>query len=219
MQRETMTILSREKRGSGALRAFLLAGASLAVLAAAPAMAQVAADERVYRQEALSHARAIEAAWRRLETFILEESAGPTELAGGAPPSAAGWQADWTVRGLEARYCEDTLLVYLAPARLKGVGRDHRAVHAAPQAYGDGRDPVLHWLENGRAEGGAGRASVALPDCLSPLALGPGGAGGGGARSLPAHERARDAGAQGGGLRGGRARRGPDLRPRGDPGP
>ena len=156
MKRGTMKVRRSEKRGSGALRAFLLAGTSLAVLAAAPAMAQVAVDERVYRQEALAHARAVEAAWRRLETYILEESAGPAELAGGALPAAAGWQGDWTERGLEARYCEDTLLVYLAPERLKGVGRDHRAVHAAPQAYGDGRDPVLHWLENGRVEGGAG---------------------------------------------------------------
>ena len=172
MKRGTMTVRRSEKRGSGALRAFLLAGASLGVMAAAPALGQVAADERVYRQEALAHARAVEAAWRRLETYILEESAGPAELAGGALPSAAGWQGDWTERGLEARYCEDTLLVYLAPERLKGVGRDHRAVHAAPQAYGDGRDPVLHWLENGRVEGGAGRASVDLPDCLSPLPSG-----------------------------------------------
>ena len=150
----------------------LLAGASLAVLAGAPAHAQVAQDERVYRQEALAHARAMEAAWRTLETFILEESGGPAEWTGGAPPATAGWQAEWTLRGLEARYCEDTLLVFLAPERLKGTGTDHRAVHAAPQAYGDGRDPALHWLENGRAEGGAGRAPVVLPACIGPLPSG-----------------------------------------------
>ncbi|MDE0051574.1 MAG: hypothetical protein OXO52_17430 [Rhodospirillales bacterium] len=150
----------------------LLAGASLAVLAGAPAHAQVAQDERVYRQEALAHARSIEAAWRRLETFIIEESAGPTDWSGGSPPAATGWQAEWTLRGIEARYCENTLLVFLAPERLKGTGTDHRTVHAAPLAYGDGRDPALHWLENGRAEGGAGRASVALPACMSPLPSG-----------------------------------------------
>ena len=173
MQPGIVTGRRRIVRGnSGAFRALLLAGASLAVLAGAPAQAQVAQDERVYRQEALAHARAVEAAWRRLETFILAESAGPTALGGGAPPAATGWQAEWTARGLEARYCEDTLLVWLAPERLKGVGRDHRAVHAAPHAYGDGREPVLHWLENGRAEGGAGRASVDLPDCLDPLPSG-----------------------------------------------
>ena len=172
MQSRTRTNLGRRPIRRSAHAALLLAGASLWVLAAVPAQAQVAQDERVYRQEALAHAGAVEAAWRRLETFILEESAGPTALGAAAPPASTGWQPDWTLRGLEARYCEDTLLVYLAPARLKGTGVDHRAVHAAPQAYGDGRDPALHWLENGRAEGGAGRASAVLPDCLGPLPSG-----------------------------------------------
>ena len=152
----------------GALKAALLAGASaIAMIAAGPAIAQVSADERVYRQEALAHAGAVETAWRRLETHILEESAGPAGWTGAVPPAATGWRAGWTARGLEARYCEDTLLVYLAPGELKGVGADHRAVHAAPHAYGDGRDPVLHWLAGGVAQGGEGRAAVTLPDCLS----------------------------------------------------
>ena len=174
MQSEAMTDRSRRPLRCGALRGLLLAGASLAVLAVlpAPAQAQVSEDERVYRAEALAHARAVEAAWRRLETYVLEESAGAFELTGSPPPSVTGWQADWTVRGLAARYCEDTLLVFLAPRRLKGTGADHRAVHAAPHAYGDGRAPALHWLENGRAEGGAGRASMALPACMSPLPSG-----------------------------------------------
>ena len=154
---------------SGALKALLLTGASVGVLllAAGPALAQVAPDERVYRADALAHARAIETAWRRLETFILDESAAAAAWPGAVPPAATGWRASWTTRGLEARYCEDTLLVYLAPERLKGVGPDHRAVHAAPHAYGDGRAPVLHWLEHGVAQGGEGRAAVTLPACLS----------------------------------------------------
>ena len=180
MQSQAMTGRRHKPLRFGALKALFLAGASLWVLAALPAtaQAQVTADERVYRAEALAHARAIEAAWRRLETFILEEAGGPTEWTGaagelpGTPPPAVGWQADWTLRGLEARYCDDTLLVFLAPERVKGTGADHRAVHAAPQAYSDRRDPALHWLENGRAEGGAGRAPVVLPDCMSPLPSG-----------------------------------------------
>ncbi len=170
------------------VRAMLLSGASAAVLltagafAGTPALAQVAADEtlvpetlvseRVYRAEALAHAGAVENAWRRLETWILDESPGPAGWAGAVPPAAAGWQAAWTGRGLEARYCDDVLLVYLAPERLKGTGRDHRAVHAAPHAYGGGDRPVLHWLEGGTAHGGEGRASVALPACLSEGAQG-----------------------------------------------
>ena len=171
-----------ERRGTSepgrmrAVRGFrgcLLSGASMAVLlGAGPALAQVAADERVYRAEALAHAGAVENAWRRLETFILEESSAAASWPGAVPPASTGWQASWTRRGLEARYCADTLLVYLAPDELKGTGADHRAVHAAPHAYGGGEKPVLHWLESGVARGGAGRAAVTLPDCLSEAAHG-----------------------------------------------
>ncbi len=176
MEREERTRASTGGRRS--LRAWLLGGVSVGVLLASgplavwPALAQVPADERVYRREALAHAQAVESAWRRLETFILEESAGATAWTGPVPPAETGWRASWTLRGLEARYCEDVLLVYLAPEELKGTGDDHRAVHAAPHAYGGGDQPVLHWLENGRAGGGAGRAAATLPACLSEASRG-----------------------------------------------
>ena len=170
---------------SRTFRATMLAGVSLFVLlSAASANVQQSAYERVYRQEALAHARAVTTAWRRLENYILEGSAGTPDphgtsvsgWSGPAPPAASGWLADWTLRGVRARYCEDTLLVYLAPERLKGVGRDHRSVQAAPHAYSgggaQGQAPVLHWLEAGRALGAAGRPSVTLPACLSDIALG-----------------------------------------------
>ena len=158
-------------RAARGFRAWLLSGASMAVLlGAGPALAQAPADERVYRAEALAHAGAVEAAWRRLETFILRDSRGAASWPGAVPPASTGWQASWTQRGVEARYCNDVLLVYLAPERLKGVGRDHRAVHAAPHAYGGGERPVLHWLEGGVVWGGAGRAAVTLPNCLSAAA-------------------------------------------------
>ena len=170
---------------SRTFRATMLAGVSLcALLSAAPASAQQSANERVYRQEALAHARAVTTAWRRLESYILEGSAGTPDpdgtsvsgWSGAVPPAASGWLADWTLRGVRARYCEDTLLVYLAPERLKGVGRDHRSVQAAPHAYAgsgaQGQAPVLHWLEAGRATGATGRPSVTLPACLSDTAFG-----------------------------------------------
>ena len=169
---------------SRTFRATMLASVSLcALLSAAPASAQQSANERVYRQEALAHARAVTTAWRRLESYILEGSAGTPDpqgtsvsgWSGEVPPAGSGWLADWTLRGVRARYCEDTLLVYLAPGRLKGVGRDHRAVQAAPHAYAGGEQgqaPVLHWLEAGRATGAAGRPSVTLPACLSDTAFG-----------------------------------------------
>ena len=166
-------------------RATMLAGVSLvALLSAGPAGAQQSGNERVYRQEALAHARAVTTAWRRLESHVLSGSAGTPDpdgtsvsgWPGAVPPPGSGWLAAWTLRGVRARYCEDTLLVYLAPERLKGVGRDHRAVQAAPHAYAtggaEGQAPVLHWLEGGRAIGATGRPSVTLPDCLSDAALG-----------------------------------------------
>ncbi len=170
---ERTTVDRGTPRRRGWMQVWLLAGASVTVLAAAAtAHGQVSGDERVYRQEALAHAGAVEAAWRRLETFILEESGAATSWPGAVPPAATGWQAGWTARGLEARYCDDTLLVYLAPEALKGTGSDHRAVHAAPHAYDGGDRPVLHWLESGTAHGGAGRAGVTLPACLSAAGAG-----------------------------------------------
>ncbi len=173
MEAEGTATDRRRQRGSRDYRAWLLGGiGAFVMVSAGSAQAQVAPDDRVYRQEALAHAHAVETAWRRLETFILDEAAAATAWPGAVPPAGTGWQASWTERGLEARYCDDVLLVYLAPERLKGVGPDHRAVHAAPHAYGDGRNPALHWLENGIARGGAGRAAVALPACLSSAAVG-----------------------------------------------
>ena len=145
---------------STTFRATMLAGVSLAALLnPVPADAQQTENERVYREEALVHAGAVTTAWRRLEDHVLSGSAGSPSpdgtsvsgWSGAVPPAGSGWLATWTLRGVRARYCEDTLLVYLAPERLKGVGRDHRAVQAAPHAYATGgaqaQAPVLHWLE------------------------------------------------------------------------
>ena len=148
----------------------------VALFAEAPARAQEEGSEEVYRQESLAHARAVDVAYRRLETFIRDESTALTVWAGAVPPAATRWLDSWTIRGVRARYCEDTLLVYLAPETLKGVGADHRAVHAAPHTYGSdgvgGRPPVLHWLEAGVAEGAVGRADVVLPACLADASFG-----------------------------------------------
>ena len=154
------------------------ATAALTPMLAAPAAAQ--GGEEVYRQEALAHARAISEAWRRLEDYILRRSAAPTSWTGSIPPAATGWLDAWTERGVRARYCGNTLLVYMEPEVLKGVGRDHRSVQVAPHLYtgGDGapRLAALHWLEGGAApgvaEGTAGRPDVALPACLSDSSFG-----------------------------------------------
>ena len=85
---------------------------------------------------------------------------------------SSGWLAAWTERGVRARYCTDdpavpgTLLVWLDPATLMGLGNDHRSVVAAPRLYGRERR-TLHWLDSGVAQGGDGRASVVLPSCMT----------------------------------------------------
>ena len=171
-------------RGHG-FRARVLAGASALAIAAvlagalttaAPAAAQGYEAERVYRQEALAHATAIAEAWRRLEDHILRRSSAATGWTGSVPPAATGWLDAWTGRGVRARYCEDTLLVYMEPETLKGVGRDQRSVQVAPHLYAEGDLPALHWLEGGAASGAAtgtaGRASVSLPACLAQESFG-----------------------------------------------
>ena len=167
---------------SRSLRARVLAGASMLALAAStmalapsatvPAVASADEGEGVYRQEALAHARAISEAWRRLEGHILRRSAAATVWTGSIPPAGTGWLDAWTQRGVRARYCDDTLLVYMEPASLKGVGRDHRAVQVAPHLYAPGELAALHWLAGGVAEGTAGRAGVTLPACLGEASFG-----------------------------------------------
>ena len=138
---------------------------------AAPAAAQE--SEEVYRQEALAHARTISEAWRRLEDHILRRSAAPTRWTGSVPPASTGWLAAWTERGVRARYCANTLLVYMEPEVLKGVGRDQRSVQVAPHLYAAaGGLAALHWLAGSVAEGTAGRPDVALPACLSDSSFG-----------------------------------------------
>ena len=167
------------------LRARALAGASAVAIAvavqgtlfgalpaASPAAAQGYEDELVYRQAALAHARALAEAWRQLEDHILRRSATATSWTGSIPPPETGWLEAWTERGVRARYCEDTLLVYMEPAALKGVGRDQRAVQVAPHLYAEGDLAALHWLEGGAATGTAGRAPVALPACLGDGSFG-----------------------------------------------
>ena len=170
------------------LRTRMLAGASVLAIAIAisigaamvsetlPAAAQGYEAEQVYRQEALAHARAIAEAWRRLEDHILRRSAAATVWTGSVPPAETGWLDAWTTRGVRARYCEDTLLVYMEPAVLKGVGRDQRSVQVAPHLYTEGNLAALHWLEGGGASGAAtgtaGRASLSLPACLSDTSFG-----------------------------------------------
>ncbi len=168
----------RDDRITG-VAAVALATLALVLGWAAPAASQVARSEEVYRLEALGHADAVMRAYRRLEQHIREESTALTDgsaWVSSIPPAATGWLADWTQRGVRARYCDDTLLVYVDAARLKGVGADHRSVQVALRVYAPGRNrgptgPGLHWLENGIVRDVGGSAVVPLPGCLTTPAL------------------------------------------------
>ena len=154
------------------------AGAALIVLAATgrPSWAQLRDSDQAYRRNALAHAQAIEQAYRRLEHHIRSVSVAATSWQGSTPPAGTGWRDSWTERGVRARYCGDTLLVYLSPTAVKGVGEDHRAVHVAPRLYAPvnrGQAPTLHWLEGGVAEGGPGRQTVTIPTCMTTPGFGP----------------------------------------------
>ena len=150
-----------------------------AVLAAAPppAAARDGDDgEKVYRANALAHARALEAAHRRLQRHITEDAAAatPGSWPQDIPPASTGWVRDWTDRGLRARYCADTLVVYASREGALHGGTAQRSVQAAPRLYGpaDTRGPALHWLRRTgttgvEAHGGAGRTSVTLPTCMT----------------------------------------------------
>lgn len=155
----------------GLVAGLTAAGLAVGGASGASAAQSVGDEERAFRQEALGHAAAVASAYRRLEEHILLQSTAITSWAGSTPPATVGWLQSWTTRGLRARYCDDTLLVYLDPQKLKGVGGDHRAVHAAPHAFvGEGEDsrfPALHWLEGGKAHGGRARPTVDLPACMT----------------------------------------------------
>ena len=166
-------------RGNRMPEGRVVAAAMLALVLgwAAPAAAQMERSEEIYRQNALGHADAVMRAYRRIEQHILADSTAATDGAawpGSVPPAATGWLDAWTQRGVRARYCDDTLLVYVEPDRLKGVGADHRAVQVALRLYVPGRGrgraptgPGLHWLENGAVTAVGGALVVPLPACLS----------------------------------------------------
>jgi len=141
--------------------------AAAAFLAIGPGGMAAASD--YVETEALFHARAIEEAWDTLATHIATGSTAAVSWTGTTPPASTGWLADWTQRGLGARYCDSLLLVHTTTPVMKGVGTNLAAVQLAPhlEAKARNRDvPPLHWLQTGRAEGVLGRGTVTLPACM-----------------------------------------------------
>ena len=158
----------------------MVAGARMIALAAAvvalvavPAAADLKDEARLSRQAALGYADMLQAAYRRVAQHVRAESAAVTaDFSAGIPPAATGWHGSWTENGVRARYCEETLVVYLAPEEVKGS--DQRAVQVAPfrHAVSGDTSPPLHWLEGGVADGGKGRSTVTLPACMTGLPSG-----------------------------------------------
>lgn len=150
---------------------------AVVVLAAGVGTAGAQQEPDTHGVNARAHAEAVKLAFYRLEDLILKRSTAAVSWTGDVPPASiggvpSGWLPEWTERGVRARYCTDdaavpgTLLVWLDPASLMGVGTDHRSVAAAPRLYGRERR-TLHWLDSGIAQGSDGRDSVVLPSCMT----------------------------------------------------
>ncbi|MDE0416431.1 MAG: hypothetical protein OXI95_05775, partial [bacterium] len=139
------------------------------VAAATILLTPPAAASDYVETEALFHARAIQEAFDTLATHIEDGSTAAVSWTGTTPPSSTGWLADWTARGLGARYCDNVLLVHVTTASMKGTGTNLGVVQLAPhlEAKARNRDVApLHWLDAGTAEGILGRESITLPACF-----------------------------------------------------
>lgn len=128
--------------------------------------------EEHMRSHALRYASMIERAYGRLHGHIRNRSTAAATWSGAAiPPAGTGWDAVWTAAGVRARYCDDVLVVYIAPDALKGVGDQHRAIQQARRNYLAQREsgvrlPMLSWLESGTVTDSQGNARV-LPACMT----------------------------------------------------
>ena len=113
---------------------FVLDGEGL-MLAQAGGSADDTGLQEHMRSHALRYASMVERAYGRLHGHIRNRSTAATSWSGAAiPPPATGWEAVWTAAGVRARYCDGVLLVYIAPAALKGTGVVACPVAASAQA-------------------------------------------------------------------------------------
>ena len=141
------------------------------------ATAQGATDAH-FQSHALRYAGMIERAYGRLNGFIRHRSTAVVSWSGtDVPPASTGWEAAWTEAGLRARYCDNVLLVYFAPAQAKGVGGAHRAIQQARRTFLPERErgvklPLLAWLEAGRVVDMHG-GERSLPACITASYLEP----------------------------------------------
>ena len=128
--------------------------------------------EEHMRSHALRYASMVERAYGRLHGHIRNRSTAATSWSGAAiPPPATGWEAVWTAAGVRARYCDGVLLVYIAPAALKGTGDQHRAIQQARRTFLAEREsgvrlPMLSWLASSAVTDSQGNARV-LPACMT----------------------------------------------------
>ena len=159
-------------RGMETMRVSLIAGAACVLAAGAPSTpAQDVVGEHM-RSHALRYASMVERAFGRLHGHIRNGSTAATAWTGTAvPPAATGWEPVWTDAGVRARYCDGVLLVYVAPAEMKGTGDQHRAIQAARRSFLAEREtgvrlPMLGWLASGTVSDAQGNTRV-LPGCMA----------------------------------------------------
>lgn len=158
-------------QGTSVVCGTVIAGVVLAVASEVAAAADTGLEEHM-RSHALRYASMVERAYGRLHGHIRNRSTAATSWTGAAiPPAATGWEAVWSAAGVRARYCDDVLVVYIAPGALKGVGDQHRAIQQARRNYLAEREsgvrlPMLSWLESGTVTDAHGNARV-LPACMT----------------------------------------------------
>ena len=171
---------------SRTFRATMLAGVSLcALFAAAPAVAQQSANERVYRQEALAHARAVTTALappgelysRRLRrlTPIRMAQASRAGAARFRRPAAAGLPIGRCVacgRVIAKTRCWSISRPSASRASAAITARSRQRPMPTPAAERMARRRCCTGWRQAGPRARAGRPSVTLPACLSDTALG-----------------------------------------------
>jgi len=159
-------------------RAVMVMALAVALLPVRPGSAPAYDAEAYMRLHALRYARAIEQAFWTLDDWIRRTSTAAITPWGqdGVPPGESGWKTHWTATGIRAHYCDGTLLVYLHPEAVKGIGTHHITVMTAPTTIrhttGIGRrnqGRPLMWLENDATRNNSSQRATGSQPAVGPV--------------------------------------------------
>ncbi|MCP4526811.1 MAG: hypothetical protein GY833_13020 [Aestuariibacter sp.] len=132
-----------------------------------------AIDEEVLRVWTARYSDYIGLAYYKLEDFINRKAeTSPDWTNSDIPPAETGWDKNWTKIDLKARYCDQTLIVYIGGGSIMGIYDDqHRRIQTSPAErsqgkWGSMRKPSLQWLVEGQIEPNDDWPTVVLPACM-----------------------------------------------------